>query len=552
MLFEFFKKLFWRADGSSRKRKNCEHDENEFDTSVKKSCKNSTCDGLQNYNEVVETEAVRLSRQSKFKYSPPADSTNFENNVGKFEMFEIPVQWSSPRRKDLDQKNSADEMALSSHHSYALTNFTLYKAQQLTDRQKYSRMLLNFVNPKVHISKQNQYIDNSKTVEQSSISEQNEYMPPKYSIGPFKQDFDMKNKSPDSLYFPNPRLLRHHHSNAKTENNPFQCSHKTELNLSTDSLSNFPTNNVSKTNTLKEQFDTREVIKQNFIVQLTEKYNISLDLRNKEAEEIKKMTHILAKHNRIVREAALEDHLNRSMRLCEAIIDERDLLEFKLPQLDSTMMKTVESALLSGPGNEILVQEFGLRITRKDIQTLNGLNWLNDEIINFYMNLLITRGNSPKYPSVYAMNTFFYPKLVSGGHSSLKRWTRKIDIFSKDLIVVPIHLGIHWCVSIIDFKNKTLKYYDSMGSPNYKCLQVLKQYLQDEYVDKKKKTFEFLGWNCECMKNIPLQMNGSDCGVFSCMFAEYICSNKKLDFSQEDMPYFRKKMVYEILTVKLL
>jgi sentrin-specific protease 1 len=48
----------------------------------------------------------------------------------------------------------------------------------------------------------------------------------------------------------------------------------------------------------------------------------------------------------------------------------------------------------------------------------------------------------------------------------------QVDIFSHDLIIVPVHLGVHWCLATIDFRNKAVKYYDSMGSPNNKCLQV--------------------------------------------------------------------------------
>lgn len=47
-------------------------------------------------------------------------------------------------------------------------------------------------------------------------------------------------------------------------------------------------------------------------------------------------------------------------------------------------------------------------------------------------------------------------------------------------------------------------------------------------------------------------MNGCDCGVFSCMFAEYICRGAKITFSQKEMKYFRKKMCLEIINGKLL
>ena len=69
------------------------------------------------------------------------------------------------------------------------------------------------------------------------------------------------------------------------------------------------------------------------------------------------------------------------------------------------------------------------------------------------------------------------------GHSALKRWTRKVDIFSFDLILIPVHLGMHWCLATIDLKRKGVFYYDSMGGDNTECLDALLQYLQVSYLD---------------------------------------------------------------------
>ncbi|KAJ9583647.1 hypothetical protein L9F63_022013, partial [Diploptera punctata] len=80
----------------------------------------------------------------------------------------------------------------------------------------------------------------------------------------------------------------------------------------------------------------------------------------------------------------------------------------------------------------------------------------------------------------------------------------------------------------------------------------LLRYLQDESLDKKKEVFKTAGWQLDNVQNIPQQMNGSDCGMFSCIYAEYICRNARFAFSQKDMPYFRRKMVYEIMKKKLL
>jgi sentrin-specific protease 1 len=50
----------------------------------------------------------------------------------------------------------------------------------------------------------------------------------------------------------------------------------------------------------------------------------------------------------------------------------------------------------------------------------------------------------------------------------------QIDIFAHDIIVVPIHLEVHWCMSILDMKNKTAYYYDSMLANNSVVLKVRK------------------------------------------------------------------------------
>ena len=48
------------------------------------------------------------------------------------------------------------------------------------------------------------------------------------------------------------------------------------------------------------------------------------------------------------------------------------------------------------------------------------------------------------------------------------------------------------------------------------------------------------------------QHNGSDCGVFMTRTADYLARDGVLDFGQEDMPYFRRRMVVEILRTELM
>jgi hypothetical protein len=56
--------------------------------------------------------------------------------------------------------------------------------------------------------------------------------------------------------------------------------------------------------------------------------------------------------------------------------------------------KTIEETIdlaLQGPTQEVIVSKFKLNVTRNDILTLSGFNLLNDNIINFYLELL--KGN---------------------------------------------------------------------------------------------------------------------------------------------------------------
>jgi len=313
----------------------------------------------------------------------------------------------------------------------------------------------------------------------------------------------------------------------------------------------------------KEEVDLNPLIKDDFLTQLRSKY-VTL---NEESERLIREAKISDKHNHELTEKMLKNVVERTRRhlkLSEVAIEdpppviesseseeEEEEEEIKLPEITDEMEEVIQYA--SQSRGETLVDAHTIKITRKDIDTLKGLNWLNDEVINFYMQMIVARSkDNDNWPKVYATNTFFYPKLMQSGHSALKRWTRKVDIFAQDLMIIPVHLGMHWCLATIDFKKKGVFYYDSMGGNNNQCLNALLKYLQDEHLDKKKSTFDISDWKAVIVKEIPQQMNGSDCGMFTCKFAEYLSRNAPITFSQADMPYFRKRIIYEIVKNQLI
>ncbi|XP_074448561.1 uncharacterized protein LOC141745186 isoform X3 [Larus michahellis] len=177
------------------------------------------------------------------------------------------------------------------------------------------------------------------------------------------------------------------------------------------------------------------------------------------------------------------------------------------------------------------------------------------EVINFYMGLVMERSKKAGYPSVHAFSSLFYEKLASGGYRTVRRLTRCVDVFQKDIIFVPINLSLHWALAVIDMRKKTVKYFDSRGQEGGdKICETLLKYLQEESREKRHVKLNVSEWTVHSMEphEIPQQSNGSDCGVFTCKYADYICRDRPMTFTQIHMPYFRERMVWEILHQELL
>ncbi|KHN81216.1 Sentrin-specific protease [Toxocara canis] len=297
---------------------------------------------------------------------------------------------------------------------------------------------------------------------------------------------------------------------------------------------------------LESDKSKKELVKQREL-----SYEQTVQQRNRLAQKflLEKQLLVESRHDE---ETTLEEELIRKLTLTGHVFRSRlrKVVEDEFPELSDEadiLIKRVWDRKL--PLDERISDE----LTRKDLMTLRGLDWLNDEVINFYMNLICERADmDSSLPKVYAFTTFFYPSLLGKGYQAVRRWTRKVDIFSFDLLLLPVHLGAHWCLAVVDFPKKRVDYYDSMGGENRQCLIAIANYLGDEMNDKKKRRFDLTGWKLVTRDDIPQQMNGSDCGMFTCKFAEFASRRAEISFTQEHMPYYRRRMVYEICRKKLM
>ncbi|WFD21277.1 Ulp1 peptidase [Malassezia caprae] len=238
----------------------------------------------------------------------------------------------------------------------------------------------------------------------------------------------------------------------------------------------------------------------------------------------------------------------------------------------------------------------GAQVEAHDMAKLRPGQWLNDEVINFYGQLIQQRANqaapqpgdaSPCW-AVHVFSSFFWQNLSTRGYAGVRRWSRHVDLFTKDLVLMPINLGqAHWVCAAIDLRLRRFAYYDSVGMRSPAVLQRLRAYLTDELKDKHGLALCLDDWEDYCAGDTsPQQSNGYDCGVFAAQTLEQLSRRdpavpyppaleagsfvRRADpqalallreeyageyawnFGQRDMPYLRRRMVYEIATKQLL
>eukprot|EP00934_Nitzschia_sp_Nitz4_P005502 Nitzschia sp. Nitz4//scaffold3_size479765//115325//117029//NITZ4_000049-RA/size479765-augustus-gene-0.28-mRNA-1//-1//CDS//3329550605//5492//frame0 len=220
-----------------------------------------------------------------------------------------------------------------------------------------------------------------------------------------------------------------------------------------------------------------------------------------------------------------------------------------------------------GPGDAVLAQSGSDFVQRSSIQTLRPGCWLNDEVIHYFLLMLTNRDEAlcqkdPSRKRCHFYKSFFITKLLNDGHATkhgeyeyrnVKRWSKKApggDLFNLDKVFFPINAGqAHWLCACAFMTEKRIEVFDSMGGSLEVYLDAIFQYLQDDHLDKKKTPLPDIDqWTIvPCQESTPRQRNGFDCGVFTCMFIDFLSKDCPLVFSQEHITQCRERIALSIL-----
>lgn len=199
------------------------------------------------------------------------------------------------------------------------------------------------------------------------------------------------------------------------------------------------------------------------------------------------------------------------------------------------------------------------------IQAGNGAEtsyWLNDEIINAYINLIRNRtknllevaqnGDHAYFTSeqVYICSTWFYVELQKHDMSKQVQKDKMLEFLS---VLIPINVdNMHRILAKLGWNQKCVWIYDPQGSGTHheiglQIAQWAATYTNTSIEDWDVRSFASTD-NHEF--TIPRQENAVDCDVFVCKAIESFLLCSPLVFTQRDMNYVRQLMVVELILQK--
>lgn len=156
----------------------------------------------------------------------------------------------------------------------------------------------------------------------------------------------------------------------------------------------------------------------------------------------------------------------------------------------------------------------------------NGTDsWLDDDAVNaWYLAIVDAKNRTAGYvksnssvPNCAALNTGWWSKAGKDGVAGLSRWMKRNGVEGSKLLkcerlFLPINMGSHWTLLIINGTDCSIEYLDSMGGDGKMQFQVARELVKAELgQDYHAQEWVELKRNKSSMQN-----NMSDCGVFAC------------------------------------
>ncbi|KAG7653697.1 Ulp1 protease family C-terminal catalytic domain [Arabidopsis suecica] len=202
-------------------------------------------------------------------------------------------------------------------------------------------------------------------------------------------------------------------------------------------------------------------------------------------------------------------------------------------------------------------------ICKRDVELLQPETFVNDTIIDFYINYLKNQIQTEEKHRFHFFNSFFFRKLadldkdpssIADGKAAflrVRKWTRKVDMFGKDYVFVPVNFNLHWSLIVIchpgEVANRTdldlddskkvpcILHMDSIKGSHAGLKNLVQSYLCEEWKERHKETSDDISSRFMNLRfvslELPQQENSFDCGLFLLHYLELFLAEAPLNFS---------------------
>ncbi|TVU44004.1 hypothetical protein EJB05_03428, partial [Eragrostis curvula] len=199
-------------------------------------------------------------------------------------------------------------------------------------------------------------------------------------------------------------------------------------------------------------------------------------------------------------------------------------------------------------------------ISKRDAELLLPETFVNDTIIDFYIKHLTTRIGSIEKRRYHFFNSFFFRKLADldkdqgrapGGRAAflrVRKWTRKINIFEKDFVFIPVNFSLHWSLIVVygaaklSAKLPCILHMDSLKGTHSGLKDIIQSYLWEEWKERHPESAtdnsdKFLNLRFVSLE-LPQQDNTFDCGLFLLHYVERFLMDAPGNFNPFKIDHF--------------
>ncbi|KAF3435089.1 hypothetical protein FNV43_RR22176 [Rhamnella rubrinervis] len=209
-------------------------------------------------------------------------------------------------------------------------------------------------------------------------------------------------------------------------------------------------------------------------------------------------------------------------------------------------------------------------LSKGDIELLQPRRFINDTIIDFYIKYLKNNIPPEEKNRFHFFNSFFFRKLADldkdlscayegkVAFQCVRKWTRKVNIFEKDYIFIPVNYSLHWSLLVICHPGEVANFKDVGSESSHKvpCIlhmdsirgshkglkNLVQSYLCEEWKERHSGTGEDLSSKFLDLRFVPLELpqqeNTFDCGLFLLHYVELFLKQAPLNFRPSNISEF--------------